>query len=325
MRLVRAVTCNSRRKARRVGPSQATHLTARRADALWRGGAGATGAGVALEQDLTRARPPAAMRPRRASRRSPWPSCFVAFAAFVAARGAAASADDDGSTPSPSRWPRGTRSPRARTRTRTPRSRCRTRTTTSTGSSRAPRRRWCTTCCCSGARRCLADSRTREGGMFSAGGGGQPRGACAPGRTPSRSSSAGGKTRPTSTCRMASGSTSAATPRFRTLVLEVHYLEKFAGAADADATSGVTVHLKPGVPTRFMSVLAYAQGFSLPPRERRTEVKTVCSYVDSAPLDAQRLPRAHARARDGGVSGKSRRRPGVREGEDTRARRRKNG
>ena len=30
-----------------------------------------------------------------------------------------------------------------------------------------------------------------------------------------------------------------------------------------------------------------------------------------------RLPRAHARARDGGVSGKSRRRPGVREGEDT--------
>ena len=29
---------------------------------------------------------------------------------------------------------------------------------------------------------------------------------------------------------------------FRTLVLEVHYLEKFAGAADADATSGVTVH-----------------------------------------------------------------------------------
>ena len=236
------------------------------------------------------------MRPRRASRRSPWPSCFVAFAAFVAARGAAASADDDGSTSIPvSMATRDAIATRADTYTYTSVAMPDEDHYIHRFEPRASAKvvHHMLLFGCSGA--ASPTLRTREGGMFSAGGGGQPRGAVCAGEDPEPFIFGWGKDAPDLYLPDGIGFNVGGDAGFRTLVLEVHYLEKFAGAADADATSGVTVHLKPGVPTRFMSVLAYAQGFSLPPRERRTEVKTVCSYVDSAPLDAYAF-RVHTHA-----------------------------
>ncbi len=43
---------------------------------------------------------------------------------------------------------------------------------------------------------------------------------------------------------------------------------------------------RPGVPLRQMSVLAYAQGFSLPPGQKEVKVHATCAYVSSAPLTA---------------------------------------
>ena len=236
------------------------------------------------------------MRPRRASRRSPWPSCFVAFAAFVAARGAAASADDDGSTSIPvSMATRDAIATRADTYTYTSVAMPDEDHYIHRFEPRASAKvvHHMLLFGCSGA--ASPTLHTREGGMFSAGGGGQPRGAVCAGEDPEPFIFGWGKDAPDLYLPDGIGFNVGGNAGFRTLVLEVHYLEKFAGAAGADATSGVTVHLKPGVPTRFMSVLAYAQGFSLPPRERRTEVKTVCSYVDSAPLDAYAF-RVHTHA-----------------------------
>ena len=234
------------------------------------------------------------MRSRRASRRLPWPSlALVAFAAIVAAP---ASADDDGSTSIPVSL--ATRDAVA------------TRADTYTYASVAmpdgdhyihrfePRAsakvvHHMLLFGCSGA--ASPTLRTREGGMFSAGGGGQPRGAVCAGEDPEPFIFGWGKDAPDLSLPDGIGFRVGGGSGFRTLVLETHYLEKFAGVAGSPATSGVTVHLKPGVPRRFMSVLAYAQGFVLPPRERRTEVKTVCSYVDSAPLEAYAF-RVHTHA-----------------------------
>ena len=248
--------------------------------------------------------PPAAMRPRRASRRSPWPSiALVAFAAIVASRGVAASADDDGSSSIPvSLATRDSVATRADTYTYTsvampdgdhyihrfePRA------------SAKVVHHMLLFGCSGDASPTL---RTREGGMFSADGGGQPRGAVCAGSDPEPFIFGWGKDAPDLHLPDGIGFRVGGDFGFKTLVLETHYLEKFAPkktndtANDAnDATSGVTVHLKPGVPRRFMSVLAYAQGFVLPPRERRTEVKTVCAYTDSAPLAAYAF-RVHTHA-----------------------------
>jgi peptidylamidoglycolate lyase len=148
--------------------------------------------------------------------------------------------------------------------------------------------------------------RTREGGMFSDNdGGGQPRGAVCAGSDPEPFIFGWGKDAPDLHLPDGIGFRVGGDFGFKTLVLETHYLEKFAPNlstngtlahdANEDPMSGVTVHLRPGVPRRFMSVLAYAQGFVLPPNERRTEVKTVCAYTDSAPLSAYAF-RVHTHA-----------------------------
>jgi peptidylamidoglycolate lyase len=249
------------------------------------------------------------MRPRRASRRSPWRSiAFVAFAAIIAA----ASADDDGS-------------PRSIPVSLATRDAVATRADTYTYTSVAmpdddhyihrfePRAsakvvHHMLLFGCKGA--ASPTLRTREGGMFSENsGGGQPRGAVCAGSDPEPFIFGWGKDAPDLHLPDGIGFRVGGDFGFKTLVLETHYLEKFAPkktnlengtlANDAneeeDPMSGVTVHLRPGVPRRFMSVLAYAQGFVLPPNERRTEVKTVCAYTDSAPLSAYAF-RVHTHA-----------------------------
>lgn len=64
---------------------------------------------------------------------------------------------------------------------------------------------------------------------------------------------------------------------FKHLVLEVHYLE--AQTKDAATQSGLVVHLEAGIPKRAMSVLAFAQGFSLPPQQPRVLVPNTCCYA----------------------------------------------
>ena len=236
--------------------------------------------------------PPAAMRSRRASPRLPWPSfALVAFAAFFSAP---ASAADDGSIP----VSLATRDAVA------------TRADTYTYASVAmpdadhyihrfePRAsakvvHHMLLFGCSGA--ASPTLRAREGGMFSAGGGGQPRSVVCAGDDSEPVIFSWGKDAPDLHLPDGIGFHVGGGDGFRTLVLETHYLETFAGPAGSAATSGVTVHLKPGVPKRSMSVLAYAKNFVLPPRQRRTEVKTVCSYVDSAPLAAYAF-RVHTHA-----------------------------
>ena len=71
---------------------------------------------------------------------------------------------------------------------------------------------------------------------------------------------------------------------FRHLVLEVHYL--VPQPPDAPGESGLVAHLRPGVPDRPMSVIAYAQGFTLPPRRERVDVHNTCCYVGARPLEA---------------------------------------
>ena len=244
------------------------------------------------------------MGPRRASRRSPWPSiALVAFAAIVASRGVAASADDDGSSSIPvSLATRDSVATRADTYTYTsvamPEGDHYIHRFEPRASAKVVHHMLLFGCSGDAS----PTLRTREGGMFSADGGGQPRGAVCAGSDPEPFIFGWGKDAPDLHLPDGIGFRVGGDFGFKTLVLETHYLEKFAPkktndtANDAnDATSGVTVHLKPGVPRRFMSVLAYAQGFVLPPRERRTEVKTVCAYTDSAPLAAYAF-RVHTHA-----------------------------
>jgi len=127
---------------------------------------------------------------------------------------------------------------------------------------------------------------TREGGMFSAsGGGGQPRGAVCAGNDPEPFIFGWGKD--AGDLRLPSGIGFQVGGRngFKTLVLEVHYLNPQV-PDDANTESGIVVHLRPGVPLRQMSVLAYAQGFSLPPGQKEVKVHATCAYVSSAPLTA---------------------------------------
>lgn len=63
---------------------------------------------------------------------------------------------------------------------------------------------------------------------------------------------------------------------FKHLVLEVHYLE--AQDKDVATQSGLVVHLEAGIPRRAMSVLAFAQGFSLPPQQPQVLVPNTCCY-----------------------------------------------
>jgi hypothetical protein len=267
------------------------------------------------------------MRPRRASRRSPWPSiAFVAFAAIFASRGAAASADDDG----------GSSSIPVSLATRDA---VATRADTYTYTSVAmpdddhyihrfePR---------ASAKvvhhmllfGCKGDAsptlRTREGGMFSENsGGGQPRGAVCAGSDPEPFIFGWGKDAPDLHLPDGIGFRVGGDFGFKTLVLETHYLEKFAPNlstngtlahdANEDPMSGVTVHLRPGVPRRFMSVLAYAQGLRFA-AQRAQDGGEDCLRVHGFGAALRvRVSSAHARARRGGVSGKSRRRLRVRE------------
>lgn len=126
---------------------------------------------------------------------------------------------------------------------------------------------------------------TREGGMFSASGGGQPRGAVCAGNDPEPFIFGWGKDAPDLLLPSGIGFQVGGEKGFKTLVLEVHYLDPQA-PDDPDKESGIVVHLQPGVPLRKMSVLAYAQGFVLPPGQKEVQVHTVCSYVSSAPLTA---------------------------------------
>ena len=80
---------------------------------------------------------------------------------------------------------------------------------------------------------------------------------------------------------------------FSHLVLEVHYLDPQPNSSTA--SSGLIVHLEPGVPDRAASVMAFAQGFVLPPGVKRATVRNSCCYAAARPLVAFAF-RVHAHA-----------------------------
>ena len=55
------------------------------------------------------------------------------------------------------------------------------------------------------------------------------------------------------------------------------------------------MHLRRGRPNRAMSVVAFAQGFSLPPGKPRVSVRNACVYTMARPLKAFAF-RVHAHA-----------------------------
>jgi peptidylamidoglycolate lyase len=123
---------------------------------------------------------------------------------------------------------------------------------------------------------------TRSGGMFSAGGG-EPRGNVCDNTGNEPFIFGWGKNAPplylpeNTGFRVGDGG-------FRSLVLEVHYLEP--QSKHAVTRSGLMVHLALGVPAHAMSVLAFAQGFSLPPRQPQVLVTNTCCYAMARPLTA---------------------------------------
>ena len=134
---------------------------------------------------------------------------------------------------------------------------------------------------------------TRSGGMFSPGGG-EPRGSvCAD--SPAEPFIFGwGKNAPPLNLPDRVGFEVGGEHGFKHLVLEVHYLDP--QPTDANETSGLAVHLRKGRPNRAMSVVAFAQGFTLPPGQARVPVRNACTYTMARPLSAFRVSSAHARA-----------------------------
>ena len=124
---------------------------------------------------------------------------------------------------------------------------------------------------------------TRSGGMFSPGGG-EPRGSvCAD--SPAEPFIFGwGKNAPPLNLPDRVGFEVGGEHGFKHLVLEVHYLDP--QPTDANETSGLAVHLRKGRPNRAMSVVAFAQGFTLPPGQARVPVRNACTYTMARPLSA---------------------------------------
>ena len=122
---------------------------------------------------------------------------------------------------------------------------------------------------------------TRSGGMFSPGGG-EPRGSvCAD--SPAEPFIFGwGKNAPPLNLPDRVGFEVGGEHGFKHLVLEVHYLDP--QPTDANETSGLAVHLRKGRPNRAMSVVAFAQGFTLPPGQARVPVRNACTYTMARPL-----------------------------------------
>ena len=133
---------------------------------------------------------------------------------------------------------------------------------------------------------------TRSGGMFSPGGG-EPRGSVCENSRSEPFIFGWGKNAPPLNLPDRVGFEVGGDRGFKHLVLEVHYLDP--QRSDANGTSGLTVHLRRGRPNRAMSVVAFAQGFSLPPGKPRVSVRNACVYTMARPLKAFAF-RVHAHA-----------------------------
>ena len=133
---------------------------------------------------------------------------------------------------------------------------------------------------------------TRSGGMFSPGGG-EPRGSVCENSGSEPFIFGWGKNAPPLNLPDRVGFEVGGDRGFKHLVLEVHYLDP--QRSDANETSGLTVHLRRGRPNRAMSVVAFAQGFSLPPGKPRVSVRNACVYTMARPLRAFAF-RVHAHA-----------------------------
>ena len=125
----------------------------------------------------------------------------------------------------------------------------------------------------------VAPLHVRSGGMFSAGGGGQPRGAMCAGGDESFMFGWGKNAPP---LHMPDGVGFRVGPgAFKNLVLEVHYLNP---PEDKTGSSGLVVHVEPGVPPMAASVWAWAAGFILQPRKAQVDVPATCCYTLPRPV-----------------------------------------